>query len=98
MSAQGIYIIKSIESEIIFDNLCETLEDFGVEIVSPKPFDYSNAATSETELVISAPEDVLEELKEELEGIDLLESSNIVDSFEDDFSEETDDEIVEDNL
>ena len=92
MSAQGIYIIKAIDDESMFDTLCDTLEDFGVDIVSPKPFDISSTAHGESELILASTEDVLEDLKEELESMDLLESANIVDSFEDDFSEEEDDE------
>lgn len=98
MSAQGIYIIRAIEDENTFDTLCETLEDFDVEIVAPNPFEFSNATIGETELMIAATEDILEELKEELENMDLLESANIVDSFEDDFTEESDDEYLDDNL
>ena len=98
MSAQGIYIIKAIADEAVFDSLCETLEDFDVEIVAPSPFEYSTAATSETELVLAGSEDVLEDLKEELENMDLLESDNLVDSFEDEFGEEAEDDYLEDNF
>lgn len=97
MAAQGIYVLRAIESEGIFDNLCETLEEYGVEIVSPAIFDYDSAKDSESELVISGSEEILEDLKEELESQDLLESVNIVDSFEEKF-DEYEDEEEEDGL
>lgn len=98
MSAQAIYTIREIEEEKVFDTLCEILEDYDVELVSPKPFDFSNATIGETELMIAGTEEILDELKEELEQMDLLESANLVDSFEDEFSEENDDEYLEDSL
>lgn len=99
MAAQGIYIIKTIAEEKIFDNLCETLEEYGVDIVSPAIFDFENARMKETELVISASEEILEDLKEELEQTDLLENVNIVDSFENQFEDESgDEEVDEDGL
>ncbi|MCB0280140.1 MAG: hypothetical protein KDD94_11580 [Calditrichaeota bacterium] len=92
MAAQGIYLIKRIKDEKVFDNLCETIEDYGVTIVSPVIFDFSTASMGETELILSADEDSLEELKEELEAIELLETANIVDSFENKYNDdETDD-------
>jgi uncharacterized protein with ACT and thioredoxin-like domain len=98
MAAQGIYLLRAIEDEKVFDNLCETLEEFGVEIVSPSIFSYELAQSSETELVISSTEETLEDLKEELESQDLVESVNIVDSFEEKFDEYEEDEYEEDGL
>ena len=92
MAAQGIYVLRAIKEESTFDNLCETLEEFGIEIVSPTIFDFVTATSSETELVISGPEETLEDLKEELDSQDLLESVSIVDSFEEKYDEYEDDE------
>lgn len=98
MTAQGIYILKVIESEDLFDSLCETLEDYGVEIMSPAIFDFDAASSDETELILSASEDILEELKEELEAMDILESFNIIDSFESKFTDDEVDDFEEDSL
>ena len=98
MTAQGIYIINVIESETLFDSLCETLEDYGVEIMSPAIFDFHTASSGETELILSAGEDILEEFKEELETLDILETFNIIDSFESKFSDDEVDDYEEDAL
>lgn len=98
MAAQGIYVLRAIENESTFDNLCETLEEFGIEIVSPIIFDFVTASSSETELVISGKEETLEDLKEELESLDLLESVSIVDSFEEKFDDYEEDDYEEDGL
>jgi acetolactate synthase small subunit len=97
MAAQGIYILKPIINEKVFDNLCETLEDYGVEIVAPVMFDFETARQSETELVLSGTEEVLEDLKEELEASDLLDTVSIVDSFENQFDEESGEEVYEED-
>ena len=98
MSAQGIYILREIKDEETFDNLCETIEEFGVEIVSPTIFDFAFASSSESELVIAGAEEVLEDLKEELESLDLVETVSIVDSFEEKFDEYEEDNYEEDGL
>jgi uncharacterized protein with ACT and thioredoxin-like domain len=98
VSAQGIYTITAIDDEATFDNLCEVLEDYGVEIVAPTPFEFAQASVGETELVLAAPEDDLEELKEELETMDLLESVSIVDSYEEGFGDDEDDDFTEDSF
>ena len=97
MAAQGIYVLKPILDEKIFDNLCETLEEYGVDIVAPVIFDFVIASTSETELVISGSEEILEDLKEELESNDMLDTVSIVDSFENQFDEESGEEVFEDD-
>ncbi len=97
MAAQGIYVLKPILDEKVFDNLCETLEEYGVDIVAPVIFDFVIAKTSETELVISGTEEVLEDLKEELESNDMLDTVSIVDSFENQFDEESGEEVYEDD-
>lgn len=97
MAAQGIYLLKPIEDEKVFDNLCETLEEYGVEIVSPVMFDFETARMDETELVLGGTEEILEDLKEELETNDMLDTVSIVDSFENQFDEESGEEVLEDD-